>query len=110
MKSYLFLIHFFLFVQFVCGQNIFFEKEYGPGEGKSIEKSINGPYYLIGASTGIYPNQTAYYFYIDEFGDTVKTFSFSNSSLNSIAETGDGFVIVGDSCCSLTGTVYKVDT
>lgn len=105
------LLSIFIFLKYeIFAQNIFFEKEYGDGVGRSVQEIGTGSKYLIGSTKGIFPTETGYIFSINDFGDTIKTFAFPNSSCNSVIENSRGYIIVGDSCCNLTGVAHQTDT
>lgn len=104
----------FLLGSFYCAdcQPQFYERTYGFGRAVIITNALNGNY-IIGANTGTYPNNQAYYFLIDNNGDTLRTMSFLNLNLNCIRQTQEGgFVFIGDTGIYpyKTALAYKTDS
>lgn len=90
----------------------FFERTYGFGRGAFIDNALNGNY-IIGANTGAYPNNQAYYFLIDGNGDTLRTMTYPNLNLKCVRQTQEGgFIFIGDTglYSPQTARVYKTDS
>jgi hypothetical protein len=90
----------------------FYERTYGLGRGVMIDRALNGNF-IIGANTEVYPNNQAFYFLIDENGDTLRTMSCPGLNLNCIRQISEGgFVLMGDTGIypNKLAIVYKTDT
>ncbi len=96
MKQLILILFFLGTFYHADSQPQFYERTYGLGHGVIIDKALNGNY-IIGANTGVYPNNQAYYFLIDDNGDTLRTMSCPNVNLNCIRQTQEGgFIFIGD--------------
>lgn len=112
MKRIVLLLFLLSIFEAANSQPQFYERTYGLGRGVIIDHALNGNF-IIGANTGVYPNNQAYYFLIDENGDTLRTMSCPNLNLNCIRQTDEGgFVLMGDTGIypNKLAMVYKTDS